>query len=83
MTRDDRIAALDAIGAPQMAAIVREANRLFPDGVPPRDRELRQEQLDALSERIRAWMTGKLEAMDQAELETVLLAFAALRKAFH
>jgi DNA-binding MarR family transcriptional regulator len=42
-----------------------------------------QEQLDALSERIRAWMTGKLRAMDHAELETILLAFAALRKAFH
>jgi len=42
--------ALETIGALQMAAIVRDANAVFPDRVAPRDWQLRQEQLEALGE---------------------------------
>ncbi len=46
-------AALDKIGAVQAAAIVRKANSVFPDGKPSNDRELRQQQLDALTDAVR------------------------------
>ena len=43
--------ALDQIGAPAMAALVREANSYFGDDGPPRDRDLRQKRLLALTEK--------------------------------
>jgi hypothetical protein len=46
-------AALEKIGAHQAAAIVRKANSVFPDGKPSNDRELRQQQLDALPDAVR------------------------------
>jgi hypothetical protein len=52
------IAALKIIGAAQMAAIVEEACREFPDGHPAEDRVLRQEQLEPLGD-------GAFEALDQ------------------
>jgi uncharacterized protein DUF4375 len=45
----DTAEALDAIGAPHTAQIVRDANSVFPDG-PPRDRDARQSALAAISE---------------------------------
>ena len=46
-------AALEKIGAHQMAAIVHRANSFFPDGIPSKDRQARQHQLDALPEAVR------------------------------
>jgi len=40
---------LRAIGAHQLAAIVELANALFPDGVPPENRDERQRVLDEMN----------------------------------
>ena len=40
--------ALDAIGAAQSAAVVRQANALFPGGVPAHDRAERYEQIERI-----------------------------------
>jgi hypothetical protein len=45
----DAVRSLEAIGAPQTAALVTRANRLFGPSGPFRDRWKRQEQLNALS----------------------------------
>ena len=49
----DTVAALDAIGASQAAALVRRAVAMFPESDPPRDRDTRcalMEQLPAQAE---------------------------------
>jgi hypothetical protein len=43
------VGALEAIGAPQAAQIVRAANRIFPHATPPADRVERQAHLEAIS----------------------------------
>src|SRR5262245_20578874 len=40
------VATLEAVGAPQAASSLREANALFPGGSPPRDREKRFDALE-------------------------------------
>jgi hypothetical protein len=55
-TVPDTIAALDVIGASQMAAIVRDALALFPGGVPPANQDERGARLDETPEHVRsAW----------------------------
>ena len=53
-------AALESIGAKKMAKIVARANAVFGADGPPRDRDLRQERLLALSESV----SSKLNALD-------------------
>lgn len=48
------VGALENIGARQMAAIVRQANAVFPDGQPSSTQEKRHQQLDALSDESKA-----------------------------
>ena len=55
------VGALEAIGAHRAARIAAAANALFPGSTPPRDRDERQAQLDALEEKNKA----VLEDLDQ------------------
>jgi len=44
--------ALKRIGAPQLAAVLEEANGMFPGGPPPRDIDERQDRMDTLGDDI-------------------------------
>ncbi len=55
-------AALDAIGAPQSAELLREACALFPGGSAPADTDARREQLAEFTDE----QLGRLETLDAA-----------------
>jgi hypothetical protein len=75
----ETIAALEAIGAPRIADIVRRAAAMFPGGMPPRDRDERMSVLwrrfpdpkifDSINEEFYAYPDGLLE--------TLITSFAA------
>jgi hypothetical protein len=61
----ETVAALETIGAGHTAAIVRRANALFGAGGPPKDRDVRENSLDAVRDR----NGGELEALDSSFYE--------------
>jgi DNA-binding MarR family transcriptional regulator len=42
-----------------------------------------QTLLEALTAQVQIWMVGKFDSLDEDELENIIHAFMALRKAFH
>jgi hypothetical protein len=74
----DAAAALERIGAPRMAAIVRQAMRIFPDPGPSPHRFTRQEELEHLSSSRRKEFQGLDDAFYAypEDLERLLAAYA-------
>ena len=54
----ETVVALDAIGAPQMATLIRRGNELFPNGIPAKDRKQRQQNLELFSRKSEEAMAG-------------------------
>ena len=48
----DATEALKRIGAPQLAAVLEEANGIFPGGPPPRDIDARQDRMDSIGDEV-------------------------------
>ena len=78
--------ALERIGAPKAADIVRRANAVFKDGKPPQDRNMRQQELEAAGQTAH----DKLDKLDREfykcpdNLEALLLQFVIKhRDKFH
>ena len=79
----ETIAALEAIGAPKFADIVRRAVAAFPGGEPPADRDARCDAMRGLPEAVsQAWFDLDGEFLDYPEnLAALLRAYAKAHRA--